>query len=222
MKYQIFNDDLPNDLLTRFRQEQLLAVDVETTGLNMFRDEVCTIQISDGVSNNIIIKINIKNYLVPGNLKSILENKNVRKVFHNAPFDVCMIYQSLNINVNNFQCLKVMSKIVRTYADKHGLKDLAEEFGIEKINKFIQQSCWFGDGLSPDQEKYAIKDVIYIVHLYDKLHQMIKRRGQLRSGLSCSDLHENAQEAMRNMIPLLTSGYGSPDNNWDLGWLFRH
>jgi len=220
MKHTLYKKDLPDDVYGHLQQTSVIAVDIETTGLNLFRDEVCTVQISDGKGINLIIKID-PNW-IPDNLRYILENENVLKVFHHAPFDVCVMHESLGILTKNFHCLKIMSKIVRTYTDQHRLKDLAQEILGHKLDKSSQQSCWFVDQLALEQEKYAIRDVADIIDIYKKLNEMIELRGTLRSGFKCSEIHKNAQEAMKNMIPLLVSGYGSPDNNWDLGWIFKH
>ena len=219
MKHTLYIKDLPDDIFDQLKSSIIIAVDIETTGLNLFRDEVCTVQLSNG-NVNLIIKID-PNW-IPENLKLLLENEYVLKVFHHAPFDVSMLYQSMGINTRNFQCLKVLSKIIRTYTDQHRLKDLAQEMLGHKMDKSSQQSCWFVNELSTEQQKYAVRDVADIIEIYKKLHDMIELRGRLRSGFLCSEVHKNAQEAMRNMIPLLVSGYGSPDNNWDLGWLFKH
>lgn len=220
MKHTLFIKDLPDDVLTHLQKSRIISVDIETTGLNLHRDEVCTAQVSDGVGVNLIVKID-PNW-IPSNLQSILENENVLKVFHHATFDVCLLHESLGINTKNFHCLKVMSRVVRTYTNQHGLQDLAQELLGVKMDKKFQQSCWFVDQLSSEQQKYAARDVVDIIDIYKRLSEMIELRGTLRSGYKCSELHENAQNAMKNMIPLLISGYGSPDNNWDVGWMFKH
>ena len=220
MNYDLYNDDINKDLLDHFLQRGVVAVDTETTGLNMFRDEVCTIQLSDGIGKNIIVKINP--HWIPENTKKLLENQHALKVFHHAPFDVSMLYQSLGIDTNNFHCLKVMSKIVRTYTDRHRIEDLTEEILGNKIDKSIRRSCWFVEKLSLTQEKYAIRDVVDIIDIYRRMDDLISWRGTLRSGFTCKEVHIKAQTAMQNIIPLLVSGYGSHDSNWDVGWIFKY
>ena len=220
-KFKLFQEDISNDLAEYYKQAGLLAIDTELTGLNLFRDNVSTIQISDGNKEHSIIQLSRQGW-VAENIKSILESNTVRKVFHHAILDVSMIRQDLGITVRNFRCTKIASKVVRTYTDRHGLKDLSEELLGIKIEKKIRESPWFSEKLSQKQLEYAIGDVLYLLDLYHKLNELIEQRGMVRSGINCQDLNEEAQEAMKHMIPLLISGYGSPDNNWDLGWIFKY
>ena len=220
MKYDLHHDDINKDLLDHFLQRGVIAVDTETTGLNMFRDDVCTIQLSDGIGKNVIVKIN-SNW-IPEKTKKLLENKHALKIFHHAPFDVSMLYQSLGIDTRNFHCLKVMSKIVRTYTGRHQITDLSEELLGSKIDKEFRQSCWFVEKLSTAQEKYAVRDTVDIIDIYKKLDELIELRGRLRSGFTCKEVHARAQTVVQNIIPLLVSGYGSHDSNWDIGWIFKY
>lgn len=219
-KFKLFQEDIPNDLADYYKQSGLLAIDTELTGLNLLRDNVSTIQISDGIGEHSIIQLSKQGW-VAENIKSVLESNAVRKVFHHALLDVSMIRQDLGITVRNFRCTKVASKIVRTYTDKHGLKDLSEELLGIKMEKKVRESPWFSEKLSQKQLEYAITDVLHLLDLYQKLNELIEQRGMVRSGINCQDLNEEAQEALKHMIPLLISGYGSPDQ-WDLGWLFKY
>ena len=220
MKYKLYKEDISDDLLNHYRMSNLIAVDTELTGLNLSRDKICLIQFSDGLGANAIVQVH-ENW-VPKNSKSILENESIRKVFHHAPVDVSFLRADLDINTRNFHCTKLMSKVVRTYTDKHGLSDLSEELFSKKMDKTIRQSCFFYEKLSKEQEEYAIKDVLDLLDIYRELNEMIDRRGMTRSGISCRDANDQAQLAMKHMIPLLVSGYGGPDSNWDLGWMFKY
>ena len=218
--FKLFQEDINEELLEYYRNTGLIAIDTELTGLNLFRDKVATIQISDGIGNDTIVQMSRQGWIAE-NIKKLLENNAVRKVFHHALLDVSMIQQDLGITVRNFRCTKIASKIVRTYTDKHGLKDLSEELLGIKMNKKIRESCWFGEELSQDQLQYAIGDVFRLLDIYNKLNELIEARGRIGSGMSCQDVNEEAQAAMQHMIPLLISGYGSPDQ-WDLGWIFKY
>ena len=219
-KFKLFQEDIPQDLLEHYQNSGVIAIDTELTGLNLFRDKVATIQISDGVSTHSIIQMSKQGW-VAENIKKLLESNVVRKVFHHALLDVSMIQQDLGISVKNFRCTKIASKTVRTYTEKHGLKDLSEELLGVKMEKKTRESCWFSQELSQDQLQYAIGDVVRLLDIYNKLNELIEARGQIGSGMSCQHVNEEAQIAMQHMIPLLVSGYGSPDQ-WDLGWLFRY
>ena len=121
MSYAL-TSDIPDNLLESYLQESEIAVDTELHGLRLFRDEVCLVQICDDKNNVSLIKP--KNNQAPPNLKRLLSDPNVTKVFHYAISDVAFIKTSLNIEVNPFCCTKVMSKLIRTYTQDHGLKNL--------------------------------------------------------------------------------------------------
>ena len=135
--------DLPDDL----ELGNVIAVDGEFMGLNVKRDPLCLIQVSSGNNDAHIIQLNRKTYLAP-NLKKILSNKNVTKIFHFARADLSFIKYYLKVDVENIQDTKIQSKLARSYSDKHGLKDLIKEFVGIDINK-QQQSSDFGGDLTP-------------------------------------------------------------------------
>ena len=120
---KLHKDDLPDEITLGDN----ISVDCEFMGLNVERDQLCLVQISTGSNDAHIIKLNRENYDAP-NLKKILTDKNVNKIFHYARADLLFIKKYLKINVENINCTKVMSKIARSYSDKHGLKDLIKEF----------------------------------------------------------------------------------------------
>ena len=130
---KLHKDDLPDEMIFSDK----IAVDCEFTGLNVNRDALCLVQISTGKNDAHIIQLNRENYRAP-NLKDLLLNKNINKIFHFARADLLFIKKHLGINVENVNCTKIMSKIARSYSDKHGLKDLVKEFTNTDLSKSLQ------------------------------------------------------------------------------------
>ena len=166
---KLHRDDLPDHLTL----SDNIAIDCEFMGLNVDRDRLCLVQISTGNNDAHIIKLNRETYNAP-NLKKLLENNNVGKIFHFARADLLFIRKYLGVKVNNLNCTKIMSKIARSYSDKHGLKDLVKEFIGNDMNKNLQSSD-FGGELSDKQLQYCAKDVIYLHKIYEKLKQILVR-----------------------------------------------
>ena len=166
---KLHRDDLPDHLTL----SDNIAIDCEFMGLNVDRDHLCLVQISTGNNDAHIIKLNRETYNAP-NLKKLLENNSVGKIFHFARADLLFIKKYLGVNVNNLNCTKIMSKIARSYSDKHGLKDLVKEFTGNDINKNLQSSD-FGGELSDKQLQYCARDVIYLHKIYEKLKQILVR-----------------------------------------------
>ena len=166
---KLHRDDLPDHLTL----SDNIAIDCEFMGLNVDRDRLCLVQISTGNNDAHIIKLNRETYNAP-NLKKLLENNNVGKIFHFARADLLFIRKYLGVKVNNLNCTKIMSKIARSYSDKHGLKDLVKEFTGNDINKNLQSSD-FGGELSDKQLQYCARDVIYLHKIYEKLKQILVR-----------------------------------------------
>ena len=166
---KLHRDDLPDHLTL----SDNIAIDCEFMGLNVDRDQLCLVQISTGNNDAHIIKLNRETYNAP-NLKKLLENNSVGKIFHFARADLLFIKKYLGVKVNNINCTKIMSKIARSYSDKHGLKDLVKEFTGNDINKNLQSSD-FGGELSDKQLQYCARDVIYLHKIYEKLKQILIR-----------------------------------------------
>ena len=166
---KLHRDDLPDHLTL----SDNIAIDCEFMGLNVDRDHLCLVQISTGNNDAHIIKLNRETYNAP-NLKKLLENNNVGKIFHFARADLLFIRKYLGVKVNNLNCTKIMSKIARSYSDKHGLKDLVKEFIGNDMNKNLQSSD-FGGELSDKQLQYCARDVIYLHKIYEKLKQILVR-----------------------------------------------
>ena len=166
---KLHREDLPDQLALGDN----ISVDCEFMGLNVERDRLCLVQISSGKNDAHIIKLNRENYNAP-NLKKILEDKSINKIFHFARADLLFIKKYLNVRVENVHCTKIMSKIARSYSDKHGLKDLVKEFTGNDISKNLQTSDFGGD-LTEKQLNYCAKDVIYLHKIYDGLMKILLR-----------------------------------------------
>ncbi len=165
------------DLPEKIKFSDKIAIDCEFTGLNIERDRLCLVQISSGNNDAHIIQLDKDNYDAP-NLKKILSDKNINKLFHFARADLLFIKKNLNLNVENINCTKIMSKIARSYTDKHGLKDLIKEFiGID-ISKQLQSSD-FGGELTDKQLKYCAQDVLYLHKIYEFLHNILVRENRI-------------------------------------------
>ena len=170
---KLHKQDLPDEI--KFSDK--IAIDCEFTGLNIERDRLCLLQISSGQNDAHIIQLDKDNYDAP-NLKNILIDKNINKVFHFARADLLFIKKYLGVNTNNVNCTKIMSKIARSYTDKHGLKDLVREFiGID-ISKQLQSSD-FGGELTDKQLKYCAQDVVYLHKIFDALSKILERENRI-------------------------------------------
>ena len=199
----LHNDDLP-DLLDHTGE---IGVDTETTGLNLSRDRLCLIQI--GISKNECHLVQFKKSELEKvdkykNLISILANKKVKKIFHYARFDLAVIRKFLNVNCENIFCTKIASKLVRTYTDRHGLKDLCKEMLETDLNKSQQSSDWSTSNLSKNQIKYASHDVIFLFELKKKLLEMLERENRL-------ELSEKLFSFLQTRVDLDLSGWGDTD-----------
>ena len=184
MKINLYLNDLPDDL----ELGNSLAIDTETMGLNPKRDKLCLVQISNGDEVCHLIKIDLLN-TKPKNLIKILKNNKTQKIFHYARFDVAVFKYNFKINIKNIYCTKIASKLVRTYTDKHGYKDLCSELLNKNISKVEQSSDWGGD-LSKEQQSYAATDVLYLHKIRDKLNKMLIREKRVKLAKACFDFIE--------------------------------
>ncbi|MFY9590108.1 ribonuclease D [Rickettsia endosymbiont of Halotydeus destructor] len=174
MAITIYQHDLPDD----FHLEGDLAIDTETMGLNLHRDNLCLLQLSNGNGDAHLINFINKNYAAP-NLKKLLLDKNRCKIFHFARFDLAAIKKYLQIDLENIFCTKISSKLVRTYTESHGLKDLCRELLSLQLSKQQQSSYWGAEQLSNEQKEYAAKDVLYLHQLRDILQKMLIAENRL-------------------------------------------
>ena len=158
-----------------------VAIDSETMGLDLSRDRLCLLQLSAGDGVCHLVQFAQGDYAAP-NLKALLGDPGVTKIFHFARFDVAAIRRYLGVDCTPVYCTKIASKLARTYTDRHGLKDICRELlGIE-LSKQQQSSDWGAAELSPEQLAYAASDVLYLHDLRAKLDIMLAREG--RDGLA--------------------------------------
>ena len=193
---KLHREDLPDQL----NLGDNISVDCEFMGLNVERDKLCLVQISTGKNDAHIIKLNRENYNAP-NLKKILEDKKINKIFHYARADLLFIKKYLNVEVANINCTKIMSKIARSYSDKHGLKDLIKEFTGNDISKNLQSSDFGGD-LTEKQLNYCAKDVIYLHQIYKSLSKILIREKR-------NDLYKDAIKFIYSRVNLDLASYTS-------------
>jgi ribonuclease D len=170
---KLHKNDLPDDL----DLGNLIAVDGEFMGLNIQRDPLCLIQISTGNSDAHIIQFDRKNYNAP-NLKKILENQKITKIFHFGRADLAHIKYYLNTETENILDTKIASKLARSYSDNHSLKTLIKEFINIDISKQFQSSD-FGGELSQAQLKYCANDVLYLHKIHQELNKILVRENRL-------------------------------------------
>ncbi len=186
---KLHKDDLPDQITFGDK----IAVDCEFTGLNVERDRLCLVQISSGNNDAHIIQLAKNNYNAV-NLKKVLIDQKINKIFHFARADLLFLKKYLEIDVENVSCTKIMSKIARSYSDKHGLKDLIKEFLGLDISKQLQSS-YFGGKLSEKQLQYCAKDVIYLHKIYNSLHKILSEENRL-------DLYEKTIKFLPTRVEL--------------------
>lgn len=163
-----------------------VAVDSETLGLSLIRDPLCLVQISDGGGEAHLVQLDRTSYNAP-NLKRVLVDPAHLKLFHFARFDIAMFMRDLSIITAPLYCTKIASKLVRTYTDRHGLKDLTKEILGRDISKDQQSSDWGAAELSDAQLAYAASDVLHLHALKEKLDAMLAREGRTEIAQSCFD-----------------------------------
>ena len=182
MTIKLHRGDLPAD----FDAGAAIAIDTETLGLKPWRDKLCLVQISCGDGNAHLVQVDRSTYAAP-HLKAVLADAKVKKIFHFARFDIAALKHHLGVDTQNIYCTKIASRLVRTYTDRHGLKDLVKELlGIE-LDKQQQSSDWGAHILSEQQKKYAAQDVLYLHELKARLDQMLEREGRKAIAQSCFD-----------------------------------
>ncbi|NVK19368.1 MAG: ribonuclease D [Methylocystaceae bacterium] len=182
MAIHVHIGDLPADI--DFGKS--VAIDSETLGLNPHRDRLCVVQLSSGDGDAHLVHFDKPVYEAP-NLRKLLSDPAVEKLFHFARFDVAIIEKYLGITCRPVYCTKIASKLVRTYTDRHGLKALCQELlGID-LSKQQQSSDWGTDKLSPAQIEYAASDVLYLHQLQGILDKMLIREGRKEIAQACFD-----------------------------------
>ena len=178
--YQLFHNDLPAKLLKSFKGD--ISIDTETLGLNIKRDRLCLIQLRNETDKKVYL-IKFEEDLSPKlskNIKSLLENNGLTKIFHFARFDMSVLKENLNINVKNVFCTKIASKLTRTYSSKHGLKDLVYEILDIQLDKTEQSSDWSRKRLTRKQIEYAMNDVLYLSKIKNSLNDKLHNQKRLK------------------------------------------
>jgi ribonuclease D len=173
--------DLPSD----FAAAAIVAIDTETLGLNPHRDRLCVVQLSNGDGSADIVQIDPRKDKAP-HLCALLASPDVIKLFHFARFDLAILFHNLGVMPGPVYCTKIASKLVRTYTDRHGLKDLIKELLNIDISKQQQSSDWAAEDLSKDQLSYAAGDVLHLHALKEKLDFMLAREGRLEMAAACN------------------------------------
>lgn len=182
MKIQLHKGDLPADL----KLGPIVAIDSETLGLNPFRDRLCLVQLSSGDGVCHAVQFAPGAYDAP-NLKAMLTDPATLKVFHFARFDVAMFRRYLGVVTAPIYCTKIASKLVRTYTDRHGLKDIVKELLGVEISKEQQSSDWGAPVLTEKQLAYAANDVAYLHKLKEVLDTMLAREHRTELAKACFD-----------------------------------
>src|SRR5882757_6190935 len=182
MKIRLHQHDLPDGV----DLGPLVAIDTETLGLNPGRDRLCLVQLSSGDGSAHLVQFRRDQYAAP-NLKRLLADPKVLKLYHFARFDLATMRRHLGIMGAPVYCTRTASKLARTYTDKHGLKDLVKELLEIDLSKQQQSSDWGAETLTEQQLAYAANDVAYLHRLKDVLDQMLKREGRMELAQACFD-----------------------------------
>ena len=189
----VVHGDLDDALLAMYLAAPEIAVDTETMGLNLLRDRLCVVQICDRAGRATLVQIPRDTSgrdpaLRAPRLKQLLEAPAVVKVFHFARFDVAALFHNLGILVNPLYCTRTASRIIRTYTDRHALKDLALELLDVEMDKRAQHTDWSRPSLKPEQIRYAASDVTLLLALKDELDVMLERERRRDTAVACFDV----------------------------------
>jgi len=178
----VYQGDLPDNL----DLGSVVAIDCETLGLKPYRDRLCVVQLSGGDGIAHLVQI-AKGQTSAPNLCKLLEDSNVLKLFHFGRFDIAVMYHAFGTLTAPVYCTKIASKLVRTYTDRHGLKNLLHELLDVEISKQQQSSDWGADKLSDAQVSYAASDVLYLHRLRDVLNKRLEREERAEIAQACFD-----------------------------------
>jgi ribonuclease D len=182
MAIRLHRGDLPD--LAHYSGSRAVAIDTETMGLSLTRDRLCVVQLSPGDGSADVVQIAPSPAHAP-NLKRLLTDPNLIKIFHFARFDLGMLQKTFGVTAEPVYCTKIASRLARTYTDKHGLKDLVREVLGHDLSKQQQLSDWGAANLTDAQLSYAAADVLYLHALRDKLDAMLARENRERLAAAC-------------------------------------
>ncbi|WP_170589302.1 ribonuclease D [Ruegeria arenilitoris] len=182
MANHLYKNDLPDGL----DLGPIVAIDCETMGLNPHRDRLCVIQMSGGDGDCHIVQVEKGQTSAP-NLSAMLESPDVLKLFHFGRFDIAAMYHAFGALAAPVYCTKIASRLVRTYTDRHGLKNLCQELLGVDISKQQQMSDWGAETLTEAQLDYAASDVLYLHRLRDALNARLAREGRTEMAQACFD-----------------------------------
>jgi ribonuclease D len=180
MSIQLHKRDLPDGL----DLGPVVAVDTETMGLNLNRDRLCLVQFSSGDGTAHLVQIDPAEIRAP-NLARLLADERVLKLFHFARFDIAALKRAFGVTARPVYCTKIASRLVRTFTDRHGLKDLVKDLANVDLSKQQQTSDWGAAELSQEQLAYAASDVLYLHALKTRLDQMLVREGRTHLAAAC-------------------------------------
>ncbi len=180
MSYQLHRGDLPDGV----GFGAAVAIDTEAMGLNPHRDRLCVVQLSAGDGNAHLVQFQPDCYEAP-RLKALLADPAVTKLFHFARFDLAMLYRYLGVMPAPVYCTKIASRLVRTFTDRHGLRDLCKEVLGVDLSKQQQSSDWGAATLSEEQQRYAASDVLHLHALRERLDSMLAREGRTELARTC-------------------------------------
>jgi ribonuclease D len=199
MTIRLHRGDLPD--LSRYGRE--VAIDTETMGLMPHRDRLCVVQLSPGDGSADVVQIPADLSEAP-NLVRLLGDPNVTKIFHYARFDMAVLKHRFGVVTGPVYCTKIASKLVRTYTDRHGLKDIAKELLNVDLSKQQQSSDWGAEKISEAQLDYAASDVLYLHDLKRHLDRMLQRENRTELARACFDF-------LKHRIDLDLMGWGETD-----------
>lgn len=183
MAVYFHEEDLPAGVLA----DGPVAVDTETMGLITKRDRLCLVQISDGQGDEHLVRFGPDSTYDAPNLKAVLGDPSRLKLYHFARFDLAAIEHYLGVMAAPCYCTKIASKLVRTYTDRHGLKNLVDELLGESMSKVQQSSDWGGPDINEAQREYAASDVRFLHRMREELNRRLEREGRMEMAQACFD-----------------------------------
>jgi ribonuclease D len=183
MTVRFHEEDLPEGVLA----PGPVAIDTEAMGLHPHRDRLCVVQISDGRGDEHLVRFGPNSTYAAPNLKAVLADQSRLKLYHFARFDLAIMQAYLGVMAGPVYCTKTASRLVRTYTDRHGLKELVKELLGHEVSKQQQSSDWGAPDLSDAQKEYAATDVRYLHALKEKLDERLAREGRMQLAQACFD-----------------------------------